>query len=128
MPDGDETGIDFGDLPDILDQVVRDVAASDAVADEGMPLRRAYDGHCDHKRASINGAMRRLVCRSCGANLDPYEFIFELSQSSESLVHARKEAERRAIAARDRLDELLRKERNARERLRRLNQQLAEDE
>lgn len=116
MEDDDATGIEFGDLPDILDQVAREHKAADTDA----PLLWEYGGYCGHGKASINEHLRKLTCRECSAQLDPFDFLLRLSRDTSRWITARKSAEVRAREASARLSELLRQERNVRARLARL--------
>lgn len=64
---------------------------------------------------------RRLYCQSCDKECDPIAFLTYLASNWERYSSHRKEVERRAKSAHERLDELLRLERNARVRLKKLD-------
>lgn len=108
-------GINFGDLPEKLDAIARH-----AEPETALPLEPEYDGFCAHRKARINAGMRRLTCRECDAALDPFDFLVKLSTDAQQWVSTRREIEQRARAAKIRLEDLLRQERNARNRLKRL--------
>lgn len=118
--DDDLEGIDVGDLPEVLERIASEQADADALADDDLPIREEYDGYCQHSSANINSGMRSLTCRECGADLDAFDWLLRLSRHTSRYVSARKDAEQRAAAARDRLNEILRLERNAKARLQRL--------
>lgn len=113
-------GIDFGDLPEILARVASEQDQLDQDVDNEIAVRPVYGGYCPHKRANINHGMRQLVCRDCEADLDPFDFLHRLTQEADRWRQARIHAQQRARAAEDRLQEILRLERNARARLKRI--------
>jgi hypothetical protein len=74
---------------------------------------------CYHMRhqAIIDTNGRTLRCGECDAELDPYDYIGFLARDGDHLVAARSKKVR---AASERLKELLRQERNAKARIKRL--------
>lgn len=119
IPRVDIDGIDTGDLPERLEEAARTAGADDDRADMEMPLSHVIDGWCSHQHAIINGPMRRLRCRDCEADLDPFDYLFKLTHEPQRWVTARREAKHRADKALRRLEDLLRQERNAKARQRR---------
>ena len=88
--------------------------------DEGPLLISERTNRCYHMRhqAIIDSNGRTLRCGECDAELDPYDYISHLAQDGDHLMAARKKVR----AANERLKELLRQERNAKARLKRLEQ------
>lgn len=115
----DIDGIDTGDLPERLEQAALGAEFHDDLADADMPLHLVFDGWCAHRRATINEGMRRLTCKDCAADLDPFTYLLHLTRDTTRWVTARREAKHRADQALIRLTELLRQERNAKARARR---------
>lgn len=108
-------GIDFGDLPETLDEIARA-----AELDDDLPLRKQHGKPCAHRLAWLNHEQRELRCRNCDALLDPFDFLVKLANDADHWVKTRKKAERQAHEAKARLEDLLRQEKNARARIRRL--------
>jgi hypothetical protein len=48
--------------------------------DEPLPLSTDHSGHCSHASKRLLLGLRRIVCRSCGAQLDPIEVIRGISR------------------------------------------------
>lgn len=90
--------------------------------DADQPATRAdREEHCPHKRITLHEESRIVQCRDCGRRIDPFDVLVRYSSDWDRIVRWRKEAERRRKLAGERLDELLRLERNARGRVRRLD-------
>lgn len=91
--------------------------------DAQQPVTRASGSkiRCSHRRTqlTINGA-RRVVCE-CGEEVDPVDVMIGWAGDWDHLVRWRREAERRARLAHERLQEILRLEKNARALLKRLD-------
>lgn len=77
--------------------------------------------YCGHHRITLHEEPRTVVCRDCGRTIDPFDVLIRYSSDWDRIVRWRKEAERRRKLAGERLDEILRLERNARGRVRRLD-------
>jgi hypothetical protein len=77
--------------------------------------------YCGHRRTRLESSSRRVFCRDCGREVDPYDVLAGIAHEVERWIGYRKEAERRAREAQERLDVLLREERNAKARARRRN-------
>lgn len=76
--------------------------------------------YCDHRRITLYEEPRTVVCRECGRTIDAFDVLVRYASDWDRIVRWRKEAERRRKLAGERLDEILRLERNARGRVRRL--------
>ena len=89
------------------------------------PLRsapRTSVQDCYHMATVVDIRKRRVVCDACGVELDPYEVLSTLARGMDRFLAAEAEAKHRAKEAQERLDALLREERNARARARRRNE------
>lgn len=99
-------------------------------ADDENPLRhRTVDrklcpGRCN--RAELDQRDQRVYCRDCGREIPAWDELMKLAADPERYIAARKESARLARLADARLKELLRLERNAKSRLRRLEVPRAE--
>lgn len=90
--------------------------------DEDAPLDTKPRGPaCLHRRIRLDTEAHRAYCRECDREIDPFAFLKGLAGDWERYMRFRKEAERRARAAEARLQELLRLERNARARLKKID-------
>lgn len=74
---------------------------------------------CIHRDTRLDRAARRVYCRKCGREVEAYAVLEALAHDSSRYIGAREEAKRQAELAQARLEELLRRERNAKARLRR---------
>ena len=79
---------------------------------------------CDHPRYVLRRESRTVECRKCGRQIDAFDVLVGYAADWDRIVRWRQEAERRRRLARDRLDEILRLERNARGRVRRADPSL----
>jgi hypothetical protein len=91
--------------------------------DDETPATSDPKEHCLHRRVRLDTEARRVFCRECEREVDPFTVIHAWAQDWTRIQSWRKEAERRRTRARERLDEILRLERNARARLRKLDPQ-----
>lgn len=93
---------------------------------DAIPVREGYGrGHCLHDRTTVYENARELVCRDCGAVLDPVDFLVRLARvraHEVSRVQRLRAEERRLL---ERVDDLKREERNAKGRLRTAERRLA---
>ena len=83
-------------------------------------LRAVRDRWCSHQRMSVNANARRLTCDGCGAELDPYKALATIAHNSEKV---RQWSDAATLAAK-RLNEIERRERNARARLKNLGEEV----
>lgn len=74
---------------------------------------------CDHPRYVLLPESRTVECKKCGRQIDPFDVLVRYASDWDRIVRWRREAERRRKLAGERLDEILRLERNARGRVRR---------
>lgn len=113
-PDDALAGIDAGDLDEQLDRIATE-------HEEDVPLQSVRGGvTCNHRMALLHPGLRRVTCRECGCDLDAYDFLLRLSADADRHRTATTRAEHKATQAKERLDSLLREERNAKARLKRL--------
>lgn len=92
------------------------------LGDEEAPVSTApKEGGCLHRNVKLDRDAHRVFCRACDAEVDPFAVLLRLASDWERYAAHRKEARRRAVAASERLTEILRLERNARARLGRLD-------
>lgn len=92
------------------------------LADDDAPLRTVpKEKFCLHRRVALDPEAHKITCRDCEREVDPFAYLLDLTRSWENFVRHRKEAQRRAAAAKTRLNEILRLERNARTRLKKLD-------
>lgn len=89
--------------------------------DEAGVLHRVTKGYrCEHLHVRLDDTAHRVYCRDCDAEVDAYDFLTRLQGEWQRWVNCRKSAETQARHAQERLDELLRQEKNAKARMRRL--------
>lgn len=98
--------------------VVPFVPRDDAPVRRRRPVVRKR--YCRHLRTELEETSRRVYCADCEEELDAFDVLVTLAHEFERYESARDEAKRLAKQARKGLDELLRQERNAKARLRRL--------
>lgn len=93
------------------------------LTDEDAPVASAprAPGYCSHKHIALDEELHRVICRDCDREVDPFKYLMRLARDWEGYARFRKEAIRRAHEARERLEEILRLERNARARLKRID-------
>ena len=90
--------------------------------DDDAPVHRGdRPPFCMHRKVRLDEQARRLYCRECDQEVPAFDFVKTLASDWDRYVRHRKEAQRRAEAAHIRLDEILRLERNARARLKRID-------
>lgn len=93
---------------------------------DALMHRTSFVG-CRHMKVLLSTEARRVFCRDCGHEIDAFGFLSRLCGEWELWVRARDDAEQGAKAAQERLSELLRLERNARGRLKRIDPAAAKD-
>lgn len=87
--------------------------------DAGMPAEKAdHVRFCRHARIRLDEVARRVYCRECDAEVDPFAVILTWANDWARIANWRKEAARRRDLAASRLEEILRLETNARARMR----------
>lgn len=74
---------------------------------------------CAHRQIRLDNDAHRVFCRNCDVEVEPFQVLQDLAHDWSRWEDARGMAEREAKAARARLDDLLREERNAKARKRR---------
>ena len=87
---------------------------------EGRPLVDASDRRrCPHLRTgrTVHAESRVVVCRRCGAQMEPIDVLLEIADSNASLVAWRKSLRKEGDALVERIETLKRDERNAKARL-----------
>ena len=107
----------------------------DVVVGDGDPAQEeqawlaiaAYQTHtrdapCAHLYCGrlVDGVRRRVTCRECGKELDPFDCLLEVAQQHERTAARLSALKAEAETTRKRLDNLLREEANARARVKRL--------
>jgi hypothetical protein len=113
---------DQEDVEQDLAPVVRLHPERDLTDDEALVRRAERPPFCAHRRGfTLHEESHTVTCRECERAIDPFEALLWVSREWERHVTFRKEAERRAREAGNRLKELLRLETNARSRLKRLD-------
>lgn len=108
------------DLNDRLASVVP-IHPDRDLGDDDAPVQAADQSPCAHRKVKLDQDAHRVICRECDQEVDPFAFLLRLASDWERYARHRREAERRANAAHARLDEILRLERNARSRLKRID-------
>lgn len=93
-------------------------------AKRGPTVTRKHTLGCRHKHSVVDMRARTVECDDCGADLDPVQVLWNLSTDYSSFVAELSNAKRSLADARERLEETLRQERNARARLKRLEKKL----
>jgi hypothetical protein len=89
--------------------------------DESPLRRRRPPGpYCSHRKASIDMPSRKLYCRKCDAELDPYQFLSHIAAHPENWRDSAKADKAAAEQARRELAEVERLLRNAKARLKRV--------
>lgn len=70
-----------------------------------MAPYKVVDGlPCRHRTADIDVRGRAVLCRECGASLDPIEFLAQIGREFSQQVAARQQAERQTESAHRRLE------------------------
>jgi hypothetical protein len=75
-------------------------------------LKRRQWTDCRHKLISVYENERRVECRTCGAQLDPYTILLEYAHSDERWWMTWKEAEKKARQLSDDIPSLERRVKN----------------
>lgn len=116
------TNGDDAEMQEALAEVVRLHPERD-LGDEDAPVatQPREGGYCRHARVTLNSELHRVTCRDCEREVDAFAYLQRLASDWERYATHRKEAQRRATEAHERLKELLRLEQNARARLKRLD-------
>lgn len=80
-------------------------------------------GKCGHhyRGRLVDGQTRKVTCRGCDEELDAFECLLDLARHHQRVQGTLDEIKRKTEAAHERLQVLLREERNAKARLRRNN-------
>lgn len=89
---------------------------------EHKPSRR-----CDHRQTRFSKASRRLICLKCGEEVDAFDVVLKLAADRERLDQQREHVIRGCRMGEARLAEILRQERNAKARMRRLKEPVDEN-
>lgn len=89
--------------------------------DDDAPVTRTEEAFCAHRLIRIDKSAHRTFCRECGREVDPFDFLLRLAGEWDRWQRAEKEAKRRAFEAQARLEDVLRLEKNARARVKRLD-------
>lgn len=124
MSDHDDNGSDLERDEEALADIIRlfpEQDEHDAAQPGAKGALGAEQKHCRHARVWVHGVSRKVTCRDCDAEIDAFTIVMRWTQDWDRIVAWRKEADRRATATGNRLSELLRLERNARTRLRRID-------
>jgi hypothetical protein len=85
-----------------------------------LPVRTApfVSRACSHRGAYINLADRRVYCRACEQELDPYKVLDEIARNREHMVTTAQRLRFETDSLLKRVNELERLERNAKSRIR----------
>ncbi len=73
---------------------------------------------CRHSPITVNRAKRRITCRSCGSVVEPFDWIAALVERHEVMENEWKRLVQQREVAGAELEELRRRERNAKARVR----------
>lgn len=87
--------------------------------DDAAVRTRPRPPFCPHKSTTLDTEARRLYCRSCGREVDPFDFLVKLAHDFERHLEARDAAKRDADRAYRELEEVKRELGNAKARRRR---------
>lgn len=91
--------------------------------DDESPAEKEERKHCLHRKVKLDTEARRVFCRECDREVDAFTVILAWANDWTRITYWRKEAERRRARAGDRLEEILRVEKNARARVKKLDPQ-----
>jgi hypothetical protein len=94
--------------------------------EENAPVRRedSLGRDCRHVRSTIDFGNRRIRCRDCNAELDPYQVLDDLARARESQIRTAQRYRAEIEHTRARLAKLEQQERNAKSRLKRARDRL----
>lgn len=90
--------------------------------DAGPPLctlRKGSTTACRHRRVELDGQTRKVLCKECGAERDPFDALLTLADKLEHYKDWGTRYKREAKQAEERLTDLKRQVRNAQAQLRR---------
>lgn len=100
-----------------------DVVPLFPVAEGDPPLTtRPRPPYCAHQSTELDTEARRVYCRTCGREVDAFDALHTLAESSERFQQHRETAAREARRAQAELEEVKRELRNAKGRVRRQRQ------
>lgn len=83
------------------------------------PVTRRRKGYCGHRRSELDEDSRRVYCRECGEELDPFTVLQKLAGEPERWHGYVERAKAEAKRAEAELADLKRQLRNAKARARR---------
>lgn len=84
-------------------------------------IRRRPAGACRHRRSrELVASSRRAFCGDCGAELDLFDLLLDVVRRRERYAAGARRAREEMKEVEARLDDLKRREKNARARVRRL--------
>lgn len=82
---------------------------------------------CNHTKAIVDESNRKIFCANCNSVLDPFDFLWMWATKEDRIKSRYHFYKEKLENTRDRLDELLRIEKNARSRLKRLETRLKDE-
>lgn len=103
---------------------IKDVQKGLSVKDKPKNRKRCWH----EEKVLIDEHFRILECENCGAKINAFDYLVSIARRNDMMWDKRKEYEKEAIESAKRLEDLKRKERNARSRLKRLENKLREHE
>jgi hypothetical protein len=101
----------------------------DKAIESPMQVENRYAHGCPdwHRRGiKLNQVNRRIYCKTCGEELDMFEYIEQLARDWAWTTSTHRSAVEKRKVAEKRLDEVLRQERNAKARLKNAKRRLAQ--
>ncbi len=87
--------------------------------------QKARKPYCPHNSTMLDPHTRSVECKNCGSIIDPFDYLLKIARNNDMYWNMRKEYEQEATEARKRLDDLLRRERNTKNRLQRAEEKLS---
>lgn len=106
----------------VVATIVRLHPERDLTAEDAPVTRVATTGrYCPHLHVRLDTTAHKVYCNGCDLEVDPFAFLLKLAGDWQRWSVYQKECQRRGKEARERLDEVLRLERNARARLKRVD-------
>lgn len=89
------------------------------VEDDARPLATGErPGFCLHRLTRLEQEARRVYCRECGREVPAFDVLWDLAREWERYIEGRLMAKRRLASVEERLADLERAERNAKNRRR----------
>lgn len=82
--------------------------------------------YCSHKQTYVDEYQRIVTCQKCDAKLDPFEVLLSLAHEYTRYHETIEKYEKIIKELEEKYKELLRQERNAKARIRRLNKKNSE--